>query len=120
MDNLVVAKFIPADKWWRRAKWELTVSIISLNKKVVVPKGFVTDGASIPLWARMLFSPTGRYFSAAIIHDYIIVTEQNWNKANDQLEAELDLLNIKSWRKNLMLFGVRLWAYFLRIIGIND
>jgi len=120
MENEVIVKFIPAKHWWNSSKWELVEECISLNEEVTVPIGFITDGASIPLFARTIFSPTGRYFSAAIIHDYIIVNEQNWKKANHQFEAELNRLGIVAWRKDLMLVGVKMWAWFLKLIGKNS
>src|ERR1700728_5433719 len=44
--------------------------------KIIVPKGFVTDFASIPqaLWSFGL-SPNGLYSKAAIIHDYLYWTQ---------------------------------------------
>lgn len=42
------------------------------QEKIVVPKGFVTDFASIPkgLWSLGL-SPHGQYSRAAVVHDYL-------------------------------------------------
>ena len=114
MKDTVVVKFIPAKKWYRRAKWELVEVYTSDNKEVNVPKGFITDGASIPFIARMWFSPTGRYFGAAIVHDYIIVTEQDWKKANKQFKQELNALGIGKVRKVLLLAAVKTWGWFLR------
>lgn len=51
---------------------ELEWIIGHTNEKIVVPKGFVTDYASIPkdLWNKGL-EPHGFYNRAAIIHDYL-------------------------------------------------
>lgn len=51
---------------------DLIYSIGRSGISVTVPKGFVTDFASIPqsLWSFGL-SPHGRYSKAAIIHDYL-------------------------------------------------
>jgi len=114
MKDTVVVKFIPAKYWWKRAKWELQEEYISSNGEVKVPAGFITDGASIPMFARAWFSPTGRYFGASIVHDYILVTERDWSKANDQFEAELNALGITKWRKVLLLASVKLWGWFIR------
>jgi len=43
------------------------------GKKIIIPKGFYTDGASIPRW---LWSVTGspfagNYIEAAVIHDFL-------------------------------------------------
>ncbi len=50
--------------------WKIRdVENVDLN--IEVPKGFVTDFASIPRALWVILHPTGRYGSAAIIHDYI-------------------------------------------------
>lgn len=44
---------------------------------ITVPKGFITDGASVPRVFWILFPPQGKYTPAAIIHDYL------YSKFND-------------------------------------
>ena len=51
--------------------------------KVDVPKGFVTDFASIPRPFWSLFPPDGEYAYAAIIHDYLY-----WSQARPRAEAD--------------------------------
>jgi len=120
MRDTVIVKFIPATKWYKRAKWELMEVYTSDNTEVNVPIGFITDGASIPAICRIWFSPTGRYFGAAIVHDYIIVTERDWVKANYQFEAELNALGIGKCRKIILTAAVNGWGRFLRLIGKNS
>jgi hypothetical protein len=50
---------------------DLEYSIRNSSVKISVPRGFVTDFASIPrpLWS--ILSPHGKYSRAAIIHDYL-------------------------------------------------
>lgn len=36
-----------------------------------IPKGFYTDGASVPRVFWNIFSPFGSYFSAALVHDFL-------------------------------------------------
>ena len=112
----ILVKFIPAEKWWKRASWQLLEDYVSANTEVVVPTGFITDGASIPFMFRWLFSPTGKYFGAAIVHDYILSTEQNWPKANDQFEKEMNALGVITWREDTMLIAVKCYGWFLRNI----
>ncbi len=40
------------------------------NIKVFIPKGFITDFASIPVGLRSLYDPTGYLLIASIFHDY--------------------------------------------------
>lgn len=67
---------------------DLVYSIGKSNIKVRVPKGFVTDYASIPqaLWSLGL-SPHGRYSKAAIVHDYLY-----WSRDCTKQQADNILL----------------------------
>ena len=38
---------------------------------ITIPKGFFTDGASVPRIFWNIFSPWGSYFSAALVHDFL-------------------------------------------------
>ena len=105
-DNIIV-EFIPGDKWYSRSKWKLLEEYVSQNNEVTVPVGYITDGASIPFFARHWFSPVGRYFGAAIVHDYILHRDENWNYANDQFDKEMRALHIPSWRRYVIMWSVR-------------
>ena len=52
--------------------------IYSINGFLItVPKGFITDGASIPKSLQWIYDPYGKYIKAAVIHDYF------YSKYND-------------------------------------
>jgi hypothetical protein len=106
-DNIIV-EFIRPEHWWMRTRWKLVEEYVSHNGEVKVPAGFITDGASIPFFARRMFSPTAAYFGAAIVHDYLLVGEKpNWNHANDQFDREMRALHIPSWRRYIIMWAVR-------------
>ena len=44
---------------------------VSSYGTITVPAGFETDGASIPKAFWNILAPFGRYFHAAVIHDYL-------------------------------------------------
>lgn len=60
-----------------------------------VPQGFITDGATAPRFAWCLFPPTGRYFTAAVVHDYLLSLEDytsskhRWEVANKAFKEAL-------------------------------
>lgn len=60
---------------WMLAR-DMSYTIGNSDKKIVVPKGFVTDFASIPelFWSTGL-SPQGPYSKAAIVHDWLYWTQ---------------------------------------------
>ncbi len=65
-------------KFWRWLtfirKWELTedwkYQLPSDKTEIIIPKGLVFDGASIPRPLWMLLSPTGLLFIPGLIHDF--------------------------------------------------
>lgn len=65
----------------------LRYSIRDSGLVITVPKGFVTDFASIPrmFWAVLI--PTGRYGRAAIVHDYLY-----WEQSCTREQADRILL----------------------------
>jgi len=75
------------NKFWIVAE-EMSYVIGSTKERIVVPKGFVTDFASIPqaLWSIGL-SPYGQYSRAAIIHDYLY-----WSRGCTRAQADRLLL----------------------------
>lgn len=82
--------------------------------KIVVPKGFITDGASIPsaFWGWPFdLSPWGAYAKAAVLHDWLYA-QQNFTRLecdNVFLEA-MEALNINSFKRNMMFKMVRWFA----------
>lgn len=60
---------------------------ISSYGTITVPKGFITDGASIPEVFWNIFQPFGPWFKAAIPHDW------GYSKLNTQYtRSEVDLI----------------------------
>lgn len=78
-----------------------------------VPKGFITDGASIPriFWS-LIGSPfTGLYRRAALIHDYFYYTKltPRWYADKIFLECMKDL-GVSYWKRWAMWAAVRAGA----------
>jgi len=42
-----------------------------LHQEITIPKGFVTDYASVPRYLWWLYPPVGGYDDAAVVHDYL-------------------------------------------------
>ena len=71
------------NKFWILIE-DMVYVIGSTNERIVVPKGFVTDFASIPqaLWTLGL-SPHGQYSRAAVVHDYLY-----WSQGCSRAQAD--------------------------------
>jgi hypothetical protein len=81
----------PAARAFGDSKFWITVEdmvyvIGSTNERIVVPKGFVTDFASIPqpLWTLGL-TPYGQYSRAAVVHDYLYWSQGCTRAQSDRL-----------------------------------
>jgi hypothetical protein len=54
-------------------------------KPVRVPRGFVTDLASVPRAFWSILTPTGRYAYAAVVHDYLYWTQERSRRDADEI-----------------------------------
>ena len=85
-----------------------------LDEIVVVPKGFISDGASVPraLWS--IYPPFGRYLEAAIVHDWYCVLGHkgespiDYKVAADVFREAMEVCGVSRWRRNKMYWAVRL------------
>jgi len=113
----------------RPREWKLAGALSyfspSLQQSIEVPRGFVTDFASVPriLWA--LIAPTGLHTRAAVIHDWLyerhpVIQREDHVGPMHRLEAdEIFLeamleLGVSRLRARIMyravrLFGQRRW-----------
>lgn len=83
---------------------------------VVVPAGFVTDGASVPrpLWP--LFPPTGRYFAAAVVHDWLLSNGCGWRMANQCFRRALQQQGLPFWVVASMYWSVQTYQFVKEIL----
>ena len=77
----VVQPFVDAEYWFLREP--MTYEIGNTNKYIVIPKGFVTDFASSPIFVDIAVPKYGRYLIAAIVHDYLY-----WNQSCTKVQAD--------------------------------
>lgn len=71
-----------------------------------IPTSFVSDGATVPRLFWIIFPPVGRYFLAAVLHDYLLSKGYPWMKAN------------KLFLEALKIQGVSLWVCYLMYIAV--
>jgi hypothetical protein len=75
-----------------------------------VPRGFVSDGISVPLGFRWIVVPTGEGFNAALVHDYLLSQGYSWEDANERFAAQLELDNVPIFKRKAYEIGVAIWA----------
>lgn len=91
---------------------------------VTIPKGYLTDGASVPRLFWSLLPPWGKYGQAVVVHDYLcefpyLETKDGPieidRKRVDEILAEcLKVLNVSAWRRHLMMSGVNAHRVVIR------
>ena len=80
------------------------------NQRFVVPRGFVTDLASVPRLFWTVFPPCGKYTTAAVLHDYLYwVQSDNCDRecADEILLIAMDEANVDLVSRNAIYAAVR-------------
>lgn len=93
----------------REISWSPNPDQASSFQSVVVPKGFVTDLASIPRVFWSLLRPDGEYAYSAIIHDYMY-----WMQ-NPQGRPRIKYLYLAC---RILISTLRLFLQFMRQCGL--
>lgn len=76
---------------------------------ITVPAGFVTDFATIPRFARFIFSNFDRTAKACVVHDYLIRTGSRPRREVDAIFLEsLEVLGVTRWKRYVMWSAVRI------------
>ena len=84
-------------------------------RDIVVPKGYITDGASVPRIFWSIFPPNkAEYLSAAIVHDYLtdIVIEKKsitFRSVDNTFRDMLIDLNVNKIEVKVLYWSVRLY-----------
>ncbi len=108
-DNYRVDIMLPT-RWYRQARYRVIRKITVGD--VTIPAGFVTDGATVPIFLRWAFPPVGRYFPAAMAHDYLLVKGYSWKHSNAVFRQTLLHCNIPTWQRVLMGAATSVYGTF--------
>ncbi len=106
--NQIHLTVILPSKWWQQPSYKLQKPVYCAG--FFVPAGFVSDGASVPRLFWPLFPPMGRYFKAALVHDYLLEQQIPRKTADQVFKVALYELQIKPWRVSVMYYAVRFWS----------
>lgn len=74
--NAYASKFFNWDYRVVTKSFSYDIGFKGSNQQVIIPQGFLTDGASIPKALSKYIPPWGKYGAAAIVHDYLCETLQ--------------------------------------------
>ena len=84
-----------------------------LNEKVVVPKGFVTDGATIPWIFRPVFPVWGKWGDAAVLHDWLY-RETDYSKriCDNVFNEAMKVLKVCTLKRIIIYLAVKYFGFF--------
>ena len=95
-------------------RWRLLNSfgyVAKDNRHVLVPRGFITDLASIPRVFWRVIPPTGPYGPATVIHDFLYSNQPCSRKTADRLFLEgMKVLKVAWWKRRVMYRAVRVFG----------
>jgi hypothetical protein len=99
----------------REISWSPNPDQASSFQSVLVPKGFVTDLASIPRVFWSLLRPDGEYAYSAIIHDYMYWMQNTSRETSDQVfrlgmqDFDIDSATVLTIYEAVRLGGKAAW-----------
>lgn len=98
---------MPVLKYICDTKWQLKEDL-KYNEHTV-PKGFITDMASVPriLWS--IFPPFGKYLRASIFHDYLLLELEKKKEAHIIFREIMIEDGVKEWKANLFYLAVLIY-----------
>lgn len=112
---------------YKVAEWVVLLALIFENrdgKRFTVPRGFITDLASIPRPLRWLFDVNGLSREPAVLHDFLYCIQYTTREEADALFLEaLESVGVGWATRYSMWLGVRAagWLYWSdRYDGINQ
>jgi len=83
--------------------------LFSFEYEIYIPKGFITDGMSIPKWLQPVIGEPfeGNTLRAAIVHDYLCNSKSESQAFTHGVFKEiLKLDGVSAWRRNAAWLGV--------------
>ena len=88
---------------------------VVVGNTIRVPKGFITDLASVPRIMWVVFPPFGRYTEASVVHDFLYSSSELSRKKCDEvffmlmLENNVSYFTAKILHASVRLFG---WMHY--------
>ncbi len=111
-EDALELEWIDGHNWKVAADFYYTTDVHlsgSPSNRIVVPKGFVTDFASIPRPLWNVLPPTGAYGKAAVLHDYLYRTAGMATRpeADAVLKEAMEVIGVGWWTRQIIWLGVR-------------
>jgi len=120
-------KVMPPTKALRPLRLQLLEDVHVTNNDgsaiAIIPKGFISDGASVPNFFHRIFPPFGMYLGAAFVHD-LYCNNANWHKdyairkhGDSNFEDWVKQCGVRSVRAKPMAASVISYGKYLKMTG---
>lgn len=105
--------------------WELSHSLsYNVNDAgdvITVPKGFITDFASVPVVANWFIPKSGQYDPAAVIHDWLYFKKDRPRSECDGIFCEaMKVLGVSKSKAQTMYIALRTFGWIAWKYGKDD
>lgn len=104
--------------WELLEEFDYYLGSLDSGMYIRVPKGFVTDFASVPRIFWWLFPPWGKYGKAAVVHDYLYHTRMFSRVVSDAIFLEaMVVLKVPLWKRLIIYWAVRIGGWVPWVFG---
>jgi len=112
---LIVSPLPDGKRWVLREEFSYDIGEKGSDNTIIVPRGFVTDFASIPRSFWTIYPKWGKYGNAAVVHDYLYWKQIFSRKESDIIFLEgMKVLEVIERDRKIIYNVVRLfggWAW---------
>lgn len=114
------SKILGTTHRWIDPGFEYYLSGDNQTEKVIIPRGYLSDGASVPKMLQWLIPVWGKHGQCAVVHDRLCET---WatnmrpldRKAVDKIFFEsMRVAKVNRWRRGAIVFGVTAYRLIAR------
>lgn len=116
-----------ADYWMVAEAFIYYIGSMHSGRYVLIPKGYLTDGASVPRPLWWLIPPWGKYGAAVIVHDFLCETltiivdgkpvRITREEADHILKEALDVLGVNKYISAIIYGGVSFYRKVFNVSG---
>lgn len=108
----LIVELVGNNIWKLHEPFEYHVGSYPSNHIIQVPKGIITDFASVPKIFWGIISPIDKHGKAAVLHDYLYqINYMNDRKLCDEIFREaMVVLKVDNWKVVVMYQAVRVFG----------
>ena len=88
--------------------------IEGMRNIIVVPKGFISDGATIPRFLWPKFPPDGPWLRAAVVHDYLCEIHCPQWMSDAIFRNVMRADGVPLWKRRGIFYAVRVFGWMFK------